>query len=256
MQRYFSILILFFASCSDNPLGEKKMVSSDSQKQIDTSTAVIKIDSTQLSVDTSTLKRIQYTNDEYILFLKNGLSDWVNYYKTKYPDFDVSKFTRSNVYVPFENLEFGKFHSPKSKEDFLEYSLLNRWSGDQKYFVDIYSIRYSIEKVNGKYLLEGNDPESGITLTKLSDSTICRIAYTGSEDSFEDVNWIDDTRFVVTGSSFTSSQDSIQPFFGIFDIIKKQILYFKYKNLPVKNGPSYFSKKFDNYWPAESNPKK
>lgn len=226
--------LLLFSGCESNSQPQEK------------DTAVIAVPASKDTVyfDHTDTIYIPDSVKDAIVFPDKALSKWVSFYKKHYANFDPHTF-KAGTKHRFSFDQAQPFITPETHDDSLA-QLLYCWSPDKNYIVDIYSVRYFFVEHNGKTTLEGGDPESGIRLTSLKKKTTWLIAYTGSMQSFDDVAWIDSTHFVVTGD-ISISEDSLQPYYEVFDLEQRTAGWFDGPIVRRKNSKSYLCTKFPEY---------
>jgi hypothetical protein len=148
---------------------------------------------------------------------------WTAYYKKVNPGFSAADFKiRSEKLFSYELK-----NELEQEKDTLK-TKLYCWSPDHSRFVDIYTYAFSVLIDSGKVTLEGNDPESAIFMGVIKEKKSYRLDFTGSQTAYEDVTWLDNKRFMVTGTEIEGMNlDSLRNFFIVYD--------------PVANMKSYYS---------------
>jgi hypothetical protein len=155
--------------------------------------------------------------------IEKKLALWIKYCKKADPQFDVHAFSKTR------SMEYSTYvYGPSTPLDSMDRDELNYlWlrSPDAKYAINIYAYRYLVEKRNGKTIIEGGDPEWAIDVIDYKNKNVQRPIMSNHDQTLDDVCWIDNHRFLVTGSTPRAKDDSISvPFFYVFDLENERLL--------------------------------
>lgn len=249
----FLLIITGAAFFSCHTPGEKKAepdsVPAPAKDSSTPGNTVIEPELKLLNPDSLADKGKNHPDDYYYSFIEKKMKTWMNFMRKHHPGFSIRTFTDKGA-AGFSSLHHGKFMPPLNQEDSL-HTAFHCYSPDRRFIADIYSQRYFFAEENGMYTVEGGDPESGIELISVEDSTWYLIQYTGSAQSYSEVAWINEHQFIVTGSlsDYTGKDFVVRYNFQVFDIAGNSILYFgDEKQYTVSSSgpdlPDYVSVKF------------
>lgn len=235
------ILIFLLAGCSGKPPGQPVALDTASKKD-----SAIHPPEIVFVTGDSVAKEDSLPDEDFAFFIEKNMRKWLRYEQQAHPGLNLHSFSRSNPHG-FSSIRNVRFTRPKNHDDSLN-QLLGCVSPKGNFIVDIYSQRYIWEE-KGKTILSGGDPESGINLVCLRDSSSHLIEYTGSEEGYDDVAWIDNERFLVTGYNNYFRADSIQLDYKVYNLRTKTLICFSSAVLPAgkKQKHSFLCLKFPDY---------
>jgi hypothetical protein len=214
----FLIPSVFLYSCSSSPTN--KAVHQAFYPKTD---SIAPKNDTLVMLDPIPLPPSHIDSIDIASILEKKLPLWVKFCKKSDPQFDIHAF-KKNTSAGFTPYVYGPSTPLDSMDqDDLKYLWLR--SPDSKYVVNIYAYRCMVERHNGKIFIEGGDPEWAIDVMDYRKKKVQRPLMIGSDQSLADVCWIDNYRFLVTGSDAVYGKDTLDvPCFYVYDLEKQRTL--------------------------------
>jgi hypothetical protein len=153
--------------------------------------------------------------------LEKKLPLWVKYCQNSDSLFDLHEFHKSLSDSFQYEWNYGDAQNPDPDEK----KYLWVASPDHKYLVNIYAYRAMIVREKGKVTISGGDPEWAIDLIDYRKNQTKRILMLGDKGSMDDIVWLDNNSFLVTGVNGSSCLDSKAfPYFSLYDLGQLRVL--------------------------------
>lgn len=180
-------------------------------------------------------------DDVYKKQINSHFPDWIAYLKKINPQFS------HNYFHPETDRKYEyDYEQPMDDPEDTIAKKVRFWSPDSLHYADIFYGTFSIVDDNGKLFLEAWNPECAFWLTSVKKKKDYRLAYYGTDFSFEDVAWFGNSCVAVAGSersgynSTKHHMDSLSDFVEVFDFGNDRRIFYK-------GAPFYFPEDADTF---------
>lgn len=163
-----------------------------------------------------------------------ALKRWFDFYKKKYPDFDVAAFKRDGASVN----SFTSRNEEMSKENLGLYKNLFIYSPDRSSLIDMDTYNFFLSKdKNGNLVGEGGDPETEVALVDLKKQTRTQLFYAGPFTVFDDAAWLNQYQLAIAILDGNEKSNVFVPGITIIDFANNTTIGYRYiKKINVDPG--------------------
>lgn len=178
-----------------------------------------------------------FSQTSQLTVYKSHFDSSLKTWRQSFKNFQLKQFKLTDT-IKFENIPFAD--AEDLKEFYSIYKPALSFSGDKSKFIDIYSYWLNLEK-KGNKLVDNPEVDQAISLCNLKTKKWTRIFFCGYSTRVEEVLWLTDTKFILTGS-YLGDSDLSHPKIFIGDIPKQQFLVYD-NNLSIATKAGYVSPK-------------
>lgn len=185
------------------------------------------------------LSQHTFSQNKYLTAYKTYFDTDLNSWTRAYKNFKLSTFKISDTFS-FENIPFDEV---KNLKEFYElYKPALTFTADSNKFIDIYSYQLNLVR-EGNKIVANIEIDQAISLCDLKTKKWNRIFFGGMSSIIEEVTWISNTKFILTGYEMDEYNEH-RPKIYIGDIGKQKLfVYSTNDNTCVEMYPGYNSEK-------------
>lgn len=174
---------------------------------------------------------------KYQSFIYKNFKGWIN----SFTSFKLSAFKRDGN-QKFEDID--DVYPDNFKEFYSVYKPAISFSPDKSQFIDIYSYLMLLEKEGDKIVYHGNEADQAITLCNFKIKKWTRIAFHGTTERAQDVEWINNSKFIIVGGREQDDDyTKQQPVIYIGDVKTKTFSCYRISDKKVFQNKVYDSPK-------------
>ncbi len=154
-----------------------------------------------------------------------ALKRWFDFYRKKYPGFDVAAFKRNGASVN----SFTARAEEMSRKDLELYKNLFIYSPDRSSLIDMDTYNFFLSKdKNGNLVGEGGDPETEVALVDLKKQTRTQLFYAGPFTGFDDAAWLNQSQLAVAILDGNQKSNVFVPGITVIDFANNTIITYRY----------------------------